>query len=138
MKITKAEIFILLIIAAFFIVWFTYNQSPRTLVYDEKNSMHGDFFITKGYVVVRDNIVVENNTQHDLHFYMYADMSEDEDLVTEKMVPACEKDTYDKKEYFIKAKSRQSFEAYFKVKKGTKDTKFDRCPPNNVIFEVRN
>lgn len=137
MKVNKGMLFSLAIIAILLIVRFSYNQGQRDLVYDEKNSMHGDFIITNGYVIVRDSIEVENNTQFDLHFYMYADMSEDEGLVTEKLVPACEKDTYDKKEYFIKAKSRQSFVAYFKAKKGTKDTKFDRRPPDNIIFEVR-
>jgi len=111
-------------------------KGNKTLIYDYKKSFHGEFYFENDYVVIRDSISVKNATDKDLYFYMYADVSKDIGLVVERNVPACKKDSLEKKKYFIKANSEELCDGYFKGKKGTNNTKFDRLPPNDIRFEI--
>lgn len=128
-------IILLPIFVILFIFIGAYIINPE-ITYDEKNSMHGNFYIKGDIVVIADDIVVKNNTNKDLTFYMYADVSEDKGLIIEEFAPACEKDTLTKQRYQIKAKAKTTYIAYFKAKKGDKATKYDRRPPNNIKFEI--
>jgi hypothetical protein len=86
--------------------------------------------------VVRDTITVKNASNEDVNFYMLADMSEDYGLVTEKLVPACKEGTLEKEQFFIEANSEQTYVVNFRALKGHKETKFDRLPPNEIVFEI--
>jgi hypothetical protein len=112
------------------------SKSNEKLVYVNENSLHSDFHFEEGYVVFRDNIVIRNISNKDIYFYMSANMNEDYGLVTERTVPACKEETLEKEQFFIKAKSEQSFSVTFKAQKGNKESKFDRLPPNDIVFEI--
>jgi hypothetical protein len=125
-------------IALFVIILIIYLFYPGPLTYEYKRSIHHEFYFEDGYVIFRDEIKVKNHSSDNLYFYMTADVSEDMGLVTEKTAAACKKDSLEKEQFFIKARSQQSYDVYFKIPKGEKETKKDRLPPSKVIFEVVN
>lgn len=131
-------VLVVVLIALFAAIKFmTDLRSPLAdLSYNSKNSMHYKYSIEKNVVIIVDTILVKNNTDKDLFFYMYADSKENKGLVTEDFVPACKQDSQEKEKFFIKAKSQASFVAYFKSPKGDKTTKFDRAPPDSIKFEI--
>jgi hypothetical protein len=131
-----AIFFIVLAMSILFVVLLVKSNNIKSLVYDIKESSHESFAIKDGYVIVKDSITVRNPTKQDISFLMYADMSEDYGLVTEKTVPACEEETLKKQTFYIKAESIQSYPIYFKSNNGDKKTKYDRLPPKDIIFEV--
>ncbi|MEL7566188.1 MAG: hypothetical protein AAGU27_15050 [Dehalobacterium sp.] len=128
------------LIALFFTIsylsWISMENSTQELVYNIKKSRHANFLIEQDIVVINDRIVVNNNSNKDLYFFMYADVKEDEGLMIEDFAPACKRDSLEKEKFFIRAKSETSFSAHFKAKKGEKTTKYDRRPPNDIKFEL--
>lgn len=110
--------------------------NPQTLSYEYKRSVHHEFYVEDGYVVFRDEIRVKNPTNKDLYFYMTADVSGDLGLVAEETAAACEKDSLERAVFFIKARTEQNYDVYFKAPKGEQDTKRDRLPPKKIMFEI--
>jgi hypothetical protein len=116
--------------------YFFHEQDNQMIIYDYKHSYHHEFYSENGYVVFRTRVTLKNESSQDLHFYMYADVSEDYGLITENIATAYEKDSLVKKKFFIKAKSEAPFDIYFKAKQGEKDTKQNRLPPKDLLFEI--
>ncbi|MCX7749281.1 MAG: hypothetical protein N2645_20670 [Clostridia bacterium] len=129
---------ILLCILIYVFNYYNGKEQNDLLVYDKKQSFHGDFSVKDGYVVIKDSIYIKNKTAKDIFFFMEADMSKDYGLVTDKMVPACEEENLNRKKYFIKANSENTFAAFFKSKRGANNKKADRLPPENIEFEIVN
>lgn len=112
------------------------KEDKSIMEYDKERSSHGEFSITDGYVIVKDNIYVVNKSNKDVYFYMNADMTKDYGLVLDNKVPSYEKNSFKRKKYFIKAKSEGVYTASFKSKHGGKKTKVDRLPPDSIAFEI--
>jgi len=116
--------------------YFFHKQDNQMIVYDYKHSYHHELYPENNYIVFRTEVNLKNESFNDLHFYMYADVSEDSGLVVENIAPAYEKDSLVKKEFFVKAKSEAIFTVYFKAKKGINNTKQNRFPPKDIKFEI--
>lgn len=136
-KINKGIIFFIAFLLFSIILFSLYlHRQSNQLAYDKKNSFHHEFYIENEYVIFRDEIKIKNLTSKDLHFYMSADVSENSGLVAENTAIACKQNSLQKEQFFIKAKSEQVYDVYFKVKKGAKDTKFNRLSPKKLTFEI--
>ncbi len=126
----------ILLLVVVVVVLFWVNRGNNQLVYEFEHSYFHEFYSKDDYIVFKDDIKVKNTHSKDLLFNMYADVKEDSGLVAEKTAIACEKESIQKKVFFIKAKSEQVYQVYFKAKKGTKETKENRLPPKKINFKI--
>jgi hypothetical protein len=138
----KANIYIGIILSVIVMVSATlvvryFLKDDNRLIYNYKQSTHGDFYFENGYVVFRDVISVKNTSSKDLYFNMSADISEDNGLAAENTAFACAQNSFEREKFFIKANSEQTYPVYFKAKKGAKNTKLNRLPPKRVYFDIQ-
>lgn len=108
-----------------------YNQSGSSLVQYE---------IKGEQVEIVYDLEIVNNTEKTKYFYLYADMAkEDDNLVKEDIIPACEKKAEQKQIYKLDANEGEDdyFMVYFKGTHGIqelKETK-DALQEENLIIE---
>lgn len=113
----------------------------QDLEYVEEESSLDEYEIKKDNTIeISYDLMIVNNTNETKYFYLYADMAkEDDDLVKEDVIPACEKETKKKQVYKLEPKQGKEewLSVVFKGTHGKQELKEDRntLAKNNLIIE---
>src|SRR5689334_12473600 len=113
------------------------NEEKLSYIY--KESTHSKFTIKDEKVIFQEHIAVKNNTNGVLTFTMKADIAKEkkQGLTKEKYAYAYEDHSDRYRVFKILPNEKKFYDVKFIAKHGDKNTKTDRNPLDNVIFELR-
>lgn len=119
----------------------TETSTIQELEYVEEDSSLAQYEIKKDDTIEISYLLsIVNHTNETKYFYLYADMEkEDDNLVKEDVIPACEKKTDQKQIYKLRPKQGEDdyLRAVFKGTHGTQELKEDKrtLATSNLIIE---